>query len=171
MEIGPDKPKAGIPINQPQSLDQDDEADLSVDPTLDTEVLGNDNAGQLGYREVSVSSWEGPLPHPDILAKYNQVISNGADRVMAMAEKEQTHRHDLEEKITNSVSSENSRGQWFAFIIACASLCLAAYLFAVGKNSIAVCMVLGDFLIIAGAFIGVRILKSRDGVKEEDPRA
>lgn len=36
----------------------------------------------------------GPLPPPSDLAQYNDIISNGADRIMAMAEKEQAVRHE-----------------------------------------------------------------------------
>lgn len=36
----------------------------------------------------------GSLPPPSDLAQYNDIISNGADRIMAMAEKEQAVRHE-----------------------------------------------------------------------------
>jgi hypothetical protein len=39
--------------------------------------------------EISASrsvSYSGPLPHPSLLAKYNEVIPNGAERMMVMAE-------------------------------------------------------------------------------------
>lgn len=40
----------------------------------------------------------GPLPCPEDLKLYNQLISNGADRIMSMAEKEQSARIELEKR-------------------------------------------------------------------------
>ena len=44
-----------------------------------------------GY--VVAESWKGPLPHPTALAAYNDALPGGAERVVAMAEREQAHRH------------------------------------------------------------------------------
>lgn len=46
----------------------------------------------------------GPLPHPRLLKEYDNVIENGAERIMAMAEKEQDNRikADIETRETNS---------------------------------------------------------------------
>lgn len=35
----------------------------------------------------------GPIPDPDTLERYNQIIPNAANRILEMAEKEQAHRH------------------------------------------------------------------------------
>jgi uncharacterized membrane protein len=37
-------------------------------------------------------SWQGPLPPPSILAEFDQVIDNGAERLFRMGEKEQDNR-------------------------------------------------------------------------------
>ncbi|WP_424946436.1 DUF2335 domain-containing protein [Candidatus Spongiihabitans sp.] len=41
----------------------------------------------------------GPLPQPEDFAKYNQVMPGAADRILAMAEKEQKIRADGQDKI------------------------------------------------------------------------
>jgi hypothetical protein len=38
------------------------------------------------------SDWSGPPPPPAELQKIDQIIPGGADRLLSMAEKEQTHR-------------------------------------------------------------------------------
>ena len=38
------------------------------------------------------TQWAGPLPPPAVLGQFNDVVPNGAERIMAMAEKEQSHR-------------------------------------------------------------------------------
>ena len=87
---------------------------------------------------------------------------------MTMAEKEQIHRQGIESIITNSVASQNSRGQWFAFIMAISALIFAAYLFNLGKEGYAIGLICGDFLLIAGAFIGLRLWRGKDEDQEQD---
>lgn len=38
-------------------------------------------------------TFEGPLPHPDILARYENILPGIADRIVRMAEAEQNARH------------------------------------------------------------------------------
>ena len=35
---------------------------------------------------ASISAFKGPLPPPELLERYNQIVPNGADRIVAMAE-------------------------------------------------------------------------------------
>lgn len=39
-------------------------------------------------------SFAGPLPHPDLLKKYDEVLPGTAERILAMAEEEQRIRHE-----------------------------------------------------------------------------
>jgi uncharacterized membrane protein len=67
---------------------------------------------------MSVSIRSGPLPPSEELAAYNKLIPNGADRVMAMAEKQQDHRIEIEKVAVTSQQNQGERGQIFALIIA-----------------------------------------------------
>lgn len=46
--------------------------------------------------QVGLQQHSGPLPAPADYERYSQLIPNGGERIMAMAEKEQHHRHRLE---------------------------------------------------------------------------
>ena len=45
---------------------------------------------------IHQSSFSGPIPPPDILKGYNDVVKDGAERIIAMAEKQSNHRMILE---------------------------------------------------------------------------
>src|ERR1035438_8495401 len=45
--------------------------------------------------------FSGPLPPPGILAQYNDVCPNGAERIIAMAEKQQEHSQELERSVVH----------------------------------------------------------------------
>jgi uncharacterized membrane protein len=44
----------------------------------------------------TASTFSGPLPPPSILGDYNEILANGAERIMKMAENQSSHRIDLE---------------------------------------------------------------------------
>jgi uncharacterized membrane protein len=56
-----------------------------------------------------VASFAGPLPHPSILRGYDDVVPGAAERIIAMAEKEQTHRHSWEQRALTADT-------WYAMI-------------------------------------------------------
>lgn len=47
---------------------------------------------------VTTTSFSGPLPHPDLLAGYEISVPGAADRIIKMAEEEQSHRHLIEKE-------------------------------------------------------------------------
>ncbi|MCM0752003.1 hypothetical protein DEA98_14120 [Brucella pseudogrignonensis] len=47
---------------------------------------------------VEQSSWSGPLPAPSDMMKYDQIVSNGAERIFTAWEEESKHRRELERK-------------------------------------------------------------------------
>ena len=71
----------------------------------------------------------GPLPHPETLKGYDEVIPNGGERIMVLTERNFEHRTNIETKIVDSQTNQVTRGQWMAFIIAlsflgCATACI-----------------------------------------------
>jgi uncharacterized membrane protein len=75
---------------------------------------------------VASAQWSGPLPPPAALEKFNQIIPNGADRIMRMVESEQASRHALEEQQLKHMASDVKRGHWIglAFGVACVAGCV-----------------------------------------------
>jgi len=46
-------------------------------------------------RRLIAEAWRfaGPLPPPEFFAEYNRILPGSAERILAMAEREQAHRH------------------------------------------------------------------------------
>lgn len=59
---------------------------------------------------VTQQHYSGPIPPPSMMAQYNDVMPNGADRIMRMAEKQQDHRHKLEETVIMSDAAQSRNG-------------------------------------------------------------
>ncbi|MCL1967585.1 MAG: DUF2335 domain-containing protein [Fibromonadales bacterium] len=87
---------------------------------------------------VSVGeSFSGPIPPPKILKGYNEAIENGAERVVAMAEKQSSHRIQLEDYAVREELKQSRIGQIFGFVLGLVGLLLATTLALLGHEAIA----------------------------------
>lgn len=64
------------------------------------------------------AQWSGPLPPPEALQKFNEVIPGGAERILKMAELEQRHRFEREGQALVAAVSDTKRGQWLGAVVA-----------------------------------------------------
>lgn len=77
-------------------------------------------------------SFSGPLPSPETLYQYNQIVPNAAERILAMAEKEIEHRHKIDKKTILLIFL----GQIFSILLIIICLTIA-FIFAIyGYSSI-----------------------------------
>lgn len=95
-----------------------------------TELSGDKQEKRDKIKEIVVSLLHqefhsGPLPSPDTLKKYNDILPDAADRIFKMAEKSQVHRENIDQQqmdiVKARVESEINKinkGQNFALIIA-----------------------------------------------------
>ncbi|CAM3860400.1 DUF2335 domain-containing protein [Avibacterium endocarditidis] len=69
---------------------------VAAKPELLTQVLQTPQAaGLISMMVQQQISHSGPLPMADDMRKYNEVIPNGADRIMKLAENEQRNRYAI----------------------------------------------------------------------------
>ena len=66
--------------------------------------------------------WSGPLPPPAVLEKIDQIIPGGADRLLRMAEKEQS----MAEKEQTHRIVDSKRGQYLGWSLAAGAVIVAA---------------------------------------------
>lgn len=71
-------------------------------------------------------TFSGPLPPPEILAQYDEIVHEGANRIVEMAEKEQAHRHSLETTSVEGNIKSEKRGQNYALLI-CTLIILGSF--------------------------------------------
>lgn len=106
----------------------------------------------VGFMHVQ-KSHSGPLPDAETLENYARIIPNGAERVMAMAEKEQNFRHGYTDKISKRQLNQISRGQFFGFLLALVGIgggILLAYL---GKETTGLTTIITSIVALVGAFL------------------
>lgn len=96
--------------------------------------------------EVIQSEFSGPIPPPNIIAGYEDVVPGSADRIIAMAENQAKHRQSVELFEVRTEARDSLLGIIFAFIL--------------GVGSIAACIVVvltvrENAGAIAGSLLGV----------------
>ena len=66
---------------------------------------------------AKVEHFSGPLPHPDILAKYESVVPGAAERIIKRFEIQSDHRQNLENMVVKADILKSNLGLLFGFII------------------------------------------------------
>ena len=74
--------------------------------------LTKNNSQQVAVKQEVTQAWSGPLPPPEAIEKYTQIAPGSAERILAMAEKEQEHRIQHEKFALPSAVNESRRGQY-----------------------------------------------------------
>ena len=114
----------------------------------------------------------GPLPDPADLARYDQLVAGGAERIMRIAEADSEHLRALERAVVGSDIGArdvglrlDARGQTFALAMGLATLatCLAAAL--TGHDGAAIALAASSLVGVVAAFLGARL---RDAGSKHD---
>jgi uncharacterized membrane protein len=144
-------------VNEPQLPDS------NVTPPAPTiQSSPSPQSGNPGSGVISVSQFQfsGPLPPPQILAMYNDIVPNGAERIIAMAENDARHVQDMERIRIEGDRDQKRRGQNYALILALTSLGLTAWALYMGHDTAAIAFGTTTVLGLVSAFVLGRIIRS-----------
>lgn len=105
---------------------------------------------------VEAASFSGPLPPPSMFGEYDRVLPGSADRILSMAEKEQSHRISTESTALAASVKDSKFGQYFGFALATFCLGGGVYLALNGHTIVAVAMVGASAVGLVKRFLGNR---------------
>jgi len=78
--------------------------------------------------QAALHAHSGPLPDPEALAKYNDIIPDAAERILKMAESQASHRQELEQYVLKTSSRRANLGVFCAFTICMTAIFSGFYL-------------------------------------------
>src|SRR5438876_1239737 len=94
-----------------------------IDPQPSLSESQQQAAAMLQARiQFIASSFSGPLPSPQILAAYDQIVPGTAARIIAMAETQAQHRQNLESTVIGGDVRRSWYGLWTGFVIGMAGI-------------------------------------------------
>lgn len=111
-------------------------------------------SSQVSIQETQV--WSAPIPPPELLQQYNEIIPNGADRILAMAENQSAHRIRMESMAIKANLNRATRGQLFAFLISILAISGGIYLAVIGKELGGGILGTGGLVALASLFLRER---------------
>lgn len=127
------------------------------------EVLGGLDAAQMEVvAAMRTESYSGPLPPPQVLAAYEDVLPGGARRIFERFEVQSDHRIDIEMRVVDSGNAAQTRAQWLAFFLLLSLIGLAAYAASLGQSVAAVLIAPSTLTGGASVFIIGKRAQARD---------
>jgi len=121
---------------------------------------GAENGESNQVVKISQGIFSGPLPPPQVLQGYEDILPGAAERILQMAEQEQSHRHAFDNELGRSVTRQQERGQVFAFVLGAGALGLAAFMVWSGHPGYAITTTIAAIGTLAASLIYRRRAKS-----------
>ena len=103
-----------------------------------------------------------------MLAQFNEVIPNGADRIVTMAESQQRHRQELEAAVVKGNVRAQTQGQWFAFLLGVLTIAGGIGLIAFDKDTAGLTAIITAFVGLAGIFVYAKIEQGRERARKQN---
>jgi len=111
-------------------------------------------------------AFAGPLPPPDALERYNQILPGAAERIIVMAESQHSHRLELEKHVITSNVSAQKLGTVLGFVVAMTAIIGGIWLIHDGKDAAGLASVLCSL----GGLVGVFLYSKHEQKKELDKK-
>lgn len=131
----------------------------SINQYSNNHLQQNNNAKDA--RMVTVEQFSGPLPHPSILEKYEQVVQGSADRIIKKFEQQTDHRQKLEKAVIYSDMQRANLGLIFAFIIAMTTIIGGIYAALQGQQLFGGSLSFTGLALLVGAFLTDKYAQSK----------
>ena len=102
---------------------------------------------------AEMRQWSGPLPHPETLERYNQVVPSAAERIIRLAETQHDHRLAIEKEVVDSNINSQKLGTILGFIVAMTAIIGGVFLAYVGRETSGVTSIITALVGLAGVFV------------------
>ncbi|HZW94289.1 MAG TPA: DUF2335 domain-containing protein [Candidatus Eremiobacteraceae bacterium] len=120
---------------------------------------------------IQAASFSGPLPPPDALERYNQILPGAAERIIAMAENQHTHRQGLEKHVIHSNVAAQRLGTILGFIVAMTVVIGGMFLVHEGKSGEGLAAILTALASLVGVFLYSKHEQQKELAKKTDALA
>lgn len=102
---------------------------------------------------IRQESFSGPIPHPELLQKYDKVQPGFAERIVSMSEKQLDHRINCETKVVDGAVAESKRGQNYGLTVCILFLIATVFLGYLGHDWLAGSIGCGTLVSLVAIFV------------------
>lgn len=86
---------------------------------------------------VQQTTFNGPIPHPDIFKRYGDVIPDAPERILRVFELDSAHARDIQTNALEAQKADNRRVHWMAWSLIAGGYVLAAVFAFLDKDLLA----------------------------------
>ena len=97
--------------------------------------------------------YSSPIAHPRIIAGYERYLPGSADRILTMAEQQQSHRMKLEGRGQAAAIQRDKRGMYLGFILSLALMLISLAVILSGFDIAGLGMIAVSTVSLAGVFL------------------
>jgi len=98
-------------------------------------------------------SFSGPLPPPEALERYNQILPGLPERIIAIAESQHSHRQELDTHVIHSNVSAQRMGTVLGFVVAMTVIVGGVFLVYEGKSGEGLAAIITALASLVGVFL------------------
>lgn len=117
-------------------------------------------------QEVTYRKYSAPIPPPDMLAGYEQILPGAADRIIRGFESQSKHRQRCESIFVWTQSIKTILGVFCGFVVAMTTIIGGIYAALQGHPVLGGSLSFVGLAILVGAFVSERIPKKEDSAEE-----
>jgi uncharacterized membrane protein len=115
--------------------------------------------------------FSGPVPPPSLLAKYNEAIPDGAERILAMAERQSKHREILEAQVVAGNLESQRWGSRYAFVLALTAIVGGIFLIYSGRDASGLATLISALVGLATVFFYSQNKQSKERAEKSNALA
>lgn len=125
----------------------------------------------LEAKQIQIQSFKVPLPAPEMLAQYDQIVPGSAEKIIQLWEEQVHHRMNLEQKAISADISQSRLGSILGFVIAMTAIVCGTILAYLGRPTEGIAAIITALGGIIGAYVwgSYQRRKEREG-KLETPK-
>lgn len=113
------------------------------------------------------ASYSGPLPPAEQIRQYEEVLPGSADRILSMAERQEAHRHALEQLTVREATSRSWWGLRLGFVLAVMIIAIGAAAIFTGHTPEGLATILTPTAILAGVFVYGRREQTKERIAKD----
>ncbi len=148
-----EEPDGSGALDRPEpETESESQADTEAE-TLPESVERISGALRAVVRAEIQMSFQGPIPPPEILAKYNDAVEGAADRIIGMAERQQEHRIELEKTVVKGDQRRSWGGLIAGVLVTVVAFAFAGYVAFLGQVVTGALFALAPIVVLAGTFV------------------
>jgi len=115
-------------------------------------ITTSSKSQNVSISQVEASSFQGPLPPPQILNDYDQTVAGSAERIISLWENQVWHRQELEKKAIESDIKQSHYGAILGFIIAMSAIGSGTFLAYIGRPTEGIAAIISALVGLIGVY-------------------